>query len=161
MQTTTSRMSEDFAPPFTAENSIGILRSMSQENVKLIRRMYAAFHRADFDAALAHFDPEVEVDVSMRVDEGTGRGWDELRAIVTRWVGAWDDFREEIEEVRDLDSHVMVVSRQRGRAKGSGIEVETQYTVMYEISGRAITRMTVHTGPAEALEAAGLSESAR
>jgi ketosteroid isomerase-like protein len=131
---------------------------MSQENVEIVRRMYGAFHRSDFDAALAYFDPEVEVDASMRVDEGVGRGRDELRAIVARWVTAWDKWREEIEEMRDLGSQVMVVSMQSGRARGSGIELETRYAVLYEISGDAITRMAIYNGPAEALEAAGLSE---
>ena len=131
---------------------------MSQENVEIVRRMYEAFHLGDFDGALAYFDPEVEVDASVRVDEGIGHGRDAVATMVGRWVGAWDDWREEIEEVRGLDRHVVVVSTQRGRAKGSGIEVETRYAVLYEIRGDTITRMVLHTGPAAALEAAGLQE---
>ena len=60
--------------------------------------------------------------------------------------------------MRDLGSHVVVVSTQRGRAKGSGIEVETRYAVLYEIRGDRITRMVLHSRPEEALEAAGLQE---
>jgi ketosteroid isomerase-like protein len=131
---------------------------MSRENVEIVRRMYEAFHRGDADGALAHFDPEVEVDVSMRVDEGIGHGRDELSAIVARWLGAWDEWREEIEEMRDHGSHVLVVSKQHGRSKGSGIEVEARYAVLYEMHHDTITRMSVYTEPAEALEAAGLRE---
>jgi ketosteroid isomerase-like protein len=130
---------------------------MSQENVEIVQRMYETFHRGDFDGALAYFDPEVEVDASMRVDEGIGHGRDAVYAMVARWLGAWDEWREEIEEMRDLDSHVLVVSKQRGRAKGSGIEVETRYAVLYEIHGDKITRLAIYSEPAEALEAAGLS----
>jgi ketosteroid isomerase-like protein len=75
---------------------------MSQEDVEIVRRMYEAFHRGDFDCALAYFNSEVEVDAS--------------------------------------------------------VEVETRYAVLYEIRGDRITRMVLHSGPAEALEAAGLSE---
>jgi ketosteroid isomerase-like protein len=131
---------------------------MSQENVEIIRRMYEAFYRGDFDGALAYFDPEVEVDASMRVDEGIGHGRDAVYAMVARWVGAWDEWREEIEEIRDLGSQVLVISKQRGRAKGSGIEVATHYAVLYEIRGDKITRMTLYSEVAEALEAAGLRE---
>jgi ketosteroid isomerase-like protein len=131
---------------------------MSEENVEIVRRMYEAFQRGDFDGALAYFDPEVEVDASVRVDEGIGHGRDAVATMVARWVGAWDDWREEIEEMRDVGRHVVVVSTQGGRAKGSGIEVETRYAVLYEIRGDTITRMVLHTGPAEALEAAGLAE---
>jgi ketosteroid isomerase-like protein len=132
--------------------------AMSQENVELVRGMYEAFHRGDFDTALASFDPAVEVDASVRVDEGVGHGRDAVATVVGRWVGAWDDWREDIEEMRDLGRHVLVVSTQRGRAKGSGIEVETRYSVLYEVRGGTITRMVLHTGPAEALKAAGLRE---
>ncbi|MGH2993752.1 MAG: nuclear transport factor 2 family protein [Solirubrobacterales bacterium] len=131
---------------------------MSQEIVETVRRMYEAFHRSDFDGALAYFDPEVEVDASMRVDEGIGRGRDAVYAMVARWVGAWDEWREEIEEIRDLGSQVLVASKQHGRAKGSGIEVETHYAVLYEIRGDKITRMTLYSEAAEALEAAGVRE---
>jgi ketosteroid isomerase-like protein len=131
---------------------------MAQENKELIQRMYEAFHRGDADGALAYFDPGVEVDASVRVDEGIGHGRDAVATMVARWVGAWEDWREEIEEMRDLGSHVVVVSTQRGRAKGSGIEVETRYAVLYEVRGERITRIVLHSGPAEALKAAGLRE---
>ena len=35
---------------------------MSRENVEIVKRMYAAFHGADTESALAHFDSEVAVD---------------------------------------------------------------------------------------------------
>jgi ketosteroid isomerase-like protein len=60
--------------------------------------------------------------------------------------------------MRDLGSHVCVVSTQRGRGKGSGIETETRYAVLYEIRGSQITRMTLYPSPAEALAAVGVRE---
>jgi ketosteroid isomerase-like protein len=131
---------------------------MSQENVEIVRRMYEAFHGGDADGALAYFDPEVEVDASVRVDEGIGHGRDAVNAMVARWLAAWDEWREEIEEIRDLDSRVLVISKQRGRAKGSGIEVETRYAVLYEIQDDLIKAMTLYATAAEAIEAAGLRE---
>jgi ketosteroid isomerase-like protein len=131
---------------------------MSQANVELIQRMYEAFRRGDFDGALAYFDPEVEVDASMRVDEGIGRGRNAVNTVVGRWLAAWDEWREEIEEMLDLGNRVLVISTQHGRAKGSGIEVETRYAVLYETRGDKITRMVLYSGPEAALEAAGLRE---
>jgi ketosteroid isomerase-like protein len=131
---------------------------MSQANVELIQRMYEAFRRGDFDGALAYFDPEVEVDASMRVDEGIGRGRNAVNTVVGRWLAAWDEWREEIEEMLDLGNRVLVISTQHGRAKGSGIEVETRYAVLYETGGDKITRMVLYSGPEAALEAAGLRE---
>src|SRR4051794_5818093 len=131
---------------------------MSEENVETVRRMYEAFHRGDADSTLTYFDTEVMVDASVRVDGGIGRGHDALSAIITKWIGAFDDWQEDIEEMRGLGNRVLVISTQRGRGKGSGIEIETRYAVLYEIEGGKITRLTLYLNPAAALEAAGLSE---
>lgn len=131
---------------------------MAQENVGLIQRMYEAFHAGDTDGALAYFARDVEVDASIRVDEGIGHGRDAVYAMVAGWVGAWDEWREEIEEIRDLGGQVLVVSTQHGRAKESGIEVETRYAVLYDVHGDKITRMALYSGPEKALAASGLGE---
>jgi ketosteroid isomerase-like protein len=130
---------------------------MSQQNVEVVRRMYEAFHSGDAEGALAHFDPDVMVDATMRVDAGIGRGREAVYAVVSRWLGAFDEWREEIEEMRDLGSQVCVISTQRGRGKETGIETETRYAVLYEVHGNHITHMTLYPGPAEAFEAMGLS----
>ncbi len=131
---------------------------MSQGSVEIVRRMYEAFQSGDAEGALAHFAPDVVVDATLRVDGATGHGRTELGAIIGRWLEAFDEWREEIEEMRELGSQVCVVATQYGRGKGSGIDTETRYAVLYEVRGDQITRMTLYPGPAEALEAAGLSE---
>jgi ketosteroid isomerase-like protein len=94
---------------------------MSQENVEIVRRMYEAFHSGDADRALAHFDPDVVVDASKaRPDGGKGQGHEQLNAIVNAWMGTWEEWREEIADIRDLGSQVLVLSVQYGRGKGSG-----------------------------------------
>jgi ketosteroid isomerase-like protein len=132
---------------------------MSQENVEIVRRMYGAFHNGDVEGALAHFDPDVVVDASKgRPDLGIGHGRDQVRRFVISWVGTWDEWREEIEEMRDLGNRVLVLTVQHGRGKGSGVEVEAPYALLYDLHGGKITRMALYQEPADALEAAGLRE---
>jgi ketosteroid isomerase-like protein len=132
---------------------------MSEENVEIVRRMYDAFHSGNADGALAHFDPDVLVDASRaRPDGGMGQVHEQLSAIVAAWMGTWDESREEITEVRDLGSQVLVLSVQHGRGKGSGVEVEAPYALLYDVHGAKITRVTMFPTQQEALEAAGLSE---
>jgi ketosteroid isomerase-like protein len=128
---------------------------MSQENVDLVGEMYAAFHGGDAARALSYFDDDVVVDATARVDAGMGRGRDELSRIIGQWLATFDDWREEIEEIRDLGDRVYVLALQGGRGKDSGIEAESRYAVLYEVRDRAITRMTLYREPAEALRAAG------
>ena len=132
---------------------------MSQENVEIVRQMYSAFHGGDVDGALSHFDPNVLVDASKaRPDIAVGKGREHVNAVVTSWVATWEEWREEIEEMRDLGSRVLVLSVQRGRGKGSGAEVEARYAMLYDLHGGEITSMRMYGNPNDALEASGLRE---
>jgi ketosteroid isomerase-like protein len=134
---------------------------MSRENLKVVRQMYKAFHSGDIDGALGHFDPNVLVDASKARPDNVaiGRGHERLMQIVTSWMTAWKDWREEIEQIRDLgNGMVLVLSVQRGRGKGSGIEVEARWAVVYELAAGVITSMRIYQRSDEALRAAGLGE---
>ena len=127
---------------------------MGQREVEIVRSMYAAFHGGDAAGALEHFDPDVVVDATTRVDIGIGHGRDELGRIIGGWTAAFDEWQEEIEEIRDLGDRVLAVATQRGRGRDSGVEIETRYAVLYEVRGERITHMALHTDPESALEAA-------
>ena len=132
---------------------------MSQENVETVRRMYDAFQGGDAEAALSHFSSDVLVDASKaRPDVGVGRGREQVNGLVASWLAAWDEWGEEIEEMRDLGGRVLVVSLQRGRSKRTGIEVEYRYSLLYDVHGDKITSMRMYGSRAEALGAAGLRE---
>ena len=132
---------------------------MSQENVEVVRRMYDAFYAGDVDGALSHFDPKVLVDTgNARPDLSVGRGREYLGAVVSSWAAAWEGWRDEIAEMRDLGGRVLVLSVQRGRGKGSGVEVELRYAILYDVAGDAIISVRMYGSVAEALEAAGLQE---
>ena len=131
---------------------------MSEENVEIVRRMYQAYLQGDADGALAYFDPKVVADNSRRLGGGIGHGREGLRRIVAEYAGTFEEFREEIEEMRDLGRLVYVVVTQRGRGKGSGVEVEMRYALLYEVQDGKVTWMAVYPDPSEALEAAGLSD---
>jgi ketosteroid isomerase-like protein len=131
---------------------------MSQLNLDVVRSMYEAFDRGDPDGALAHFHPDVVLDATARLDGGVAHGRKQLNSTIGRWLAAFEEWREEIEEMRDLGSLVFVVATQRGRGKGSGIEVEARYALLYEVRGAKIVRMTMFTDPADALAEASAQE---
>src|SRR5205085_2548348 len=83
-------------------------RAMSQENVEIVRRMYDAFDSGDADAALAYFDSGVVMDASHRVDGRVAHGHEELVATLGEWMGTWDEWREEVEAIRDAGDRVLV-----------------------------------------------------
>ena len=131
---------------------------MSQENVELVRRMYEAFYSGDAARALSCFAEDVVVDASRRLDGKVGQGRRYLSRMVSEWVGAFDDYEEEIEELRDLGSRVLALITQRGRGRGSGVEVEISPAVLYEIRNDLICGVVPYTDRAQALEDTGLPE---
>jgi len=131
---------------------------MSEENVEIVSRMYEAVRRGDAELALSYIDPKVVTDARHRVDGRIGHGRDELMAILAEWLSTWDDWNQEIEQIRDLGDRVLVIETQRGRGKGSGIEWKGRFGMLFELKGGKITRWTVYDDLPKALEAAGVSE---
>ncbi len=74
---------------------------------------------------------------------------------MARHLDAWS---EEVEEIRDLGDSVLVVSTQRGRGRGSGVEMEHRFAMLYELRNGKVIRWTIYNDRSEALEAAGSSE---
>ena len=73
--------------------------------------------------------------------------------------GNFDEWREEIAEIRDRGTQVYVLAVQHGRGTGKRCRGGGALRVsIYEVKGDKIARMTMYGEPAEALEAAGLSE---
>jgi len=126
---------------------------MSQ-NAEVVRRMYDARERRDAEGMLRCFHPDAVLDARPRMDTGVVQGREEASRVIAEWIGAFDDWHEEIHEIRDLGSEVCVLATQRGRAKGSGIEVETRYALLYEVEDGRIARLTLFSTEDEALAAA-------
>jgi ketosteroid isomerase-like protein len=95
----------------------------------------------------------------------TFRGWPEqqtysriegARQFNAEWAGAWDDWELEVEDYIDAGERVVVLLRQRGRSKATGIPVEMRLGMVWTIQDGQGIRMQMYASPEEALEAAGL-----
>ncbi len=128
---------------------------MSEDHVAVVRRMYDAFREGDAEGALGHFAADVMVDATARPDGAIGQGRDVVWRVVGSWIAMFDQWREDIEEIRDLGDHVLVAATQRGRGKGSGIETENRYALLYRVNDGEISAMTLYTDVAAAVAAAG------
>jgi ketosteroid isomerase-like protein len=126
---------------------------MSRENVELVGQMYESYLQGDMERALAYFHPDVKVDLSVRVDTAVGKGREELGRVVGSWVGTWDGYSETLDELRDLGDKVCVVGTQRGRGKGSGVELAQRFAGLYEVRDGLITSLTMYGSVDEAIAA--------
>ena len=137
---------------------------MSQENVEIVRRVYEATAQRDRDAVLELYDPEAEWDVSrddpMRQMFGTDvyRGREGFRRFFRKWYEAWEDIRNEPEELIDAGDDVVVVVTDRARGRASGAEVARTHAAVWTVLDGKVVRVAWFPTRAEALEAAGRSE---
>jgi ketosteroid isomerase-like protein len=131
---------------------------MSQPNAEIVRRIYDAYLHGDFETALSLIDPEIEWVPEPDAPDDAYRGHEGVRQSLRRWVGTWEDYSFEVDEIVELGDQVLARLRQRGRGKGSGVEIEaTQFNVWTLRDGRAV-RMRMFGQEREALEAVGRSE---
>ena len=89
---------------------------MSQENVEVVRTMWEAFLRRDFDQSLAAFHPDVEWDGTNLPDGTISRGHQAIIDHSARWFGMWEDWTIELGEFVDVGDDVVVFIRGRDRA---------------------------------------------
>ena len=115
--------------------------------------------RGDGETALSAYSPDSEWDDTRFRPEGkVHRGRDEIAEVVRIWVGTWTDYSIEVERVIDAGDRVVVIHEERGTGKRSGLKMATRVGAVITVRGGQITRTVVYSDPAEALEAAGLSE---
>ena len=131
---------------------------MSQENVEIVRQVFEAYSTGDNEAALAAFDPDVEFDVSIRPEGHVYRGHAGIAEAMRTWIGTWEDWTMEVEEIIDAGDRVLLVDRQIGRGKGSGVPLDQQTFWVYTLRKGKIVRLKWLPTRQEALEAAGLRE---
>jgi hypothetical protein len=77
---------------------------MSEQNVAVVRDMWEAFLRNDFEAALSAFEPDVEWDGTNLPDGKISHGLDAIVEHLTKWAQPWDTWEVELEQV--IDAHV-------------------------------------------------------
>jgi ketosteroid isomerase-like protein len=130
---------------------------MSQENVEIVRRLYDAFARADLDVVLSCLDPEIEFSQPPEMPGGgTYHGPEGVIQGVAKWIGAWDDYVVQVQELIDLGDQIVARTRHRGRGKGSGVAIEQQLFDLVTLKGDKVVRIRMYQDEAQALDAAEL-----
>src|SRR5690349_23702384 len=91
---------------------------MSQENVEVIRQLWLAYVRRDYEASTEALDDAVELSSDPRANMETGlvRGREAVVASIGGFILSFDDYWcEEPEELIDVGDWVIVVVRSGGR----------------------------------------------
>jgi ketosteroid isomerase-like protein len=129
-------------------------------NLDLVRSIYAAWGLGDFRSTeWAH--PEIEFVMPDGPSPGSATGLAEMRNIWREVLSAWENFRAELEECRELDDErVLVLTRNTGRGRASGLEVgqiATKGANVFHVHDGKATRLVAYFNRERALADLGLA----
>jgi len=135
---------------------------VSQENVEIVCELYEAFNRGELDAYLWMLDPDFVWQGPQEIPDlaGTYRGAEGVRRYLSELMEVFNDYRMVPEEFIDAGGEqVLVLAREGGRGKGSGIAVQTNPTGhLWTIRDGRPARLESYWERANALRAVGLEE---
>jgi uncharacterized protein len=133
---------------------------MSQENVEIVRRFADCWVRSDWTGGAELVDPDVEQHSTVGgLEEGRVlRGVEEIRRDYELVEESWDEHRIEMERLIDAGDRIVLFQREYQRGRSSGVELEIEAAVIFDLRDGRIVRIQGYMDRAAALEAAGMSE---
>jgi len=140
---------------------------MSEENVEVVRRLLGGFqarfehgnYGRGFELGLVADDYEWVLEGESFEGRSVWRGREEWVEFMRLWTEQFDDFSFRVERLIDAGGdRVVALVHQSGTGKESGVPVEWDNGLLFELRDGRPVRATNYTSHAEALEAAGHGE---
>jgi ketosteroid isomerase-like protein len=132
---------------------------MSQENVQIVRAVYAAWQKDGFGVVPELMDPEIEwVNPAYAVEPGTRRGYDEFAAAARSFTSVYPESRAIDATFHDAGERIAVTATMASRSTGSDFPIHARRGYVFELRDGRVTRFAWFREPAEALVAVGLAE---
>jgi ketosteroid isomerase-like protein len=129
---------------------------VSQENVEIVRRFFAAVADGDIERAITFFDEDIEWDLSRRqLEPLIFRGHEGFREFVSLQSAVWVDQKFNLTEVLDAGDSAFIRVRFVSTGRG-GIEVGATAWFAWTFCHGLVTRATMYQTEADALKAVGL-----
>lgn len=132
---------------------------MSQENVELVRAVYAAFAAGDVPAVLGAMSPEIEWNEADNFPYADRNPYLGPEAVLTGVFGRiatdWDGFTAEPEEMLDAGDTVVVLGRYKGTYRATGRALDAQLVHVWRVADGRIVGFQQYT---DTLQAARVTE---
>lgn len=130
---------------------------MSSEDVTVVRDCFEAWRRGDFELSLSYW-AEDAVWQSAGVEATAYHGRSGVDRAMVEWTGAFEDYWVEADDLIDADGgRVVMLWREGGRGKASGVPVEEEGGTVFTLADGKITHARFYDSSAEALAVCGLS----
>jgi ketosteroid isomerase-like protein len=132
---------------------------MSQENVEVVRRGYAAFAEKGVEGVIPFFTEDAVIySIPEWPDDPEYHGHDGLRKLTRQWTENFDSFGFDVSELRGDGDTVIALHELVGETKGSAMPLRMQIGAVFEFRNGRIARQRLFSSWEGALEAAALRE---
>jgi len=131
---------------------------MAEDNAEIVRRGFDAFQRGGPEAMLDELLSENVITYRHDPDRATLHGKAGFREAVADWTEGFSEWQVLPQEFIDLGERVLVRVVQVAHGKTSGVRVEEDWWFLFELTGTKVSKLSFYANPAEAREAAELSE---
>jgi ketosteroid isomerase-like protein len=136
---------------------------VASATLDLVRSIFAAWERGDF-SSVEWADSEIQY---VHADGPSPGSWTGVAGMAEGWrdfLSAWEKWRGEAEEYRELDDErVLVFLQGGGRGKASGLEVDQMWAKganLFHVRGDKATRLVVYFDRERAFAELGLPREA-
>jgi ketosteroid isomerase-like protein len=130
---------------------------MRDEDLEALRQGYEALNRGE-EAAFDLLAPDIEWQPGAYTPEaGRFTGREGFVGFVASWHESFDEFRLEPQEMTVVGDQVIVLLRQSGRGRGSGVELDITTVHVWTIRDGVAVAWAAYPNRPEALAAIGAS----
>lgn len=132
---------------------------MSAENVEVVRQFAGHWVSGEWAGLEDLVDPDVEQHSTIGgLEQGRVlHGLAEIRRDYELVEESWDEHRMEVDDVIDAGDRVVLLHREYQRGRGSGVELQIEAAVVFDLRDGRISRIQGYLDRGAALGAAGLS----
>ena len=127
---------------------------MAPEDVEVVQASMEAAEAGDAETALSCYSEDV---VFYPLVAGPYHGRAGVAEQMLTWMQEFDDYWFESQEFLDAGEQVVLLWRQGGVGKASGIRVENEGATVFSVENGLINHARAFAERAQALEAAGLA----
>jgi ketosteroid isomerase-like protein len=134
---------------------------MSEDNVEVVRRIYAEWARGHMAAGVELFDSEIVFQSFMpdANEKVVANGAGEIEAFMREFLRNWRDYRLIGEEFREIGKdNVLVAGHQAAVGRNSGVSVVHPMCSVWTFRAGRVVSLVFDPDSQTALEAVGLSE---
>ena len=130
---------------------------MSQQNVEIVRGLFEQaqddmgvwFQAADPDIAI--YPRPAEPDAASEY-----HGLEAMMEYLINWFSQWDEYESEPLEILDAGRHVLVIAREHGFVKRTGLRLEENFAHSFVLRKGKVIEWRMYDSQAEARAAVGL-----